>query len=524
MKGKYLKVITLMLVILFFSSTSIQAIKISKKENIELKNNFKTKFDENILNDLDPNCDLEVTVTIKKIRALEEFDKFSEPDFYVIVRINDEEFISKTWKNQKFIEEDWQATSNVPDDEEFVDIEIELWEKNPLFDTLCDIAKNDNDNPDRKSLKLSYSLKSGHWTGDDHISWLHTWDPDYSGYGRGCGTDDNSIYEDDGDCEIWFDITQTDTDGDGIPYWTEVNEFGTDPMVDNTGEDFDEDNVPIEWEWKWGHYFDWRYNHSSHEYIIENKWQYHPFEWENHTDLDPDCDSLTNYEEYLVSEWYSDPFRKDIYVELDEMDEGPNGEPRSKLPEESKELMYLAFNRQNIVFHLDDGEMGGHDIVPFDTTGDNTTRQELDDIYYHKYFLNEDENYWKRGVFHYGIVVYNATFPGFCYRKDAYQISSKGMDEKARSIFTGDRDIVYATGYMHELGHSLGLMWLGGHSRDAYYPWQILFWKFRPYESIMNYGYMYGTWKDLCDYSDGSNGRNDFDDWNNIDFSYFDEN
>jgi hypothetical protein len=37
----------------------------------------------------------------------------------------------------------------------------------------------------------------------------------------------------------------------------------------------------------------------------------------------------------------------------------------------------------------------------------------------------------------------------------------------------------------------------------------------------MNYGYMYGSIWNLVDYSDGSRGKNDFDDWNNIDYSYF---
>ena len=33
----------------------------------------------------------------------------------------------------------------------------------------------------------------------------------------------------------------------------------------------------------------------------------------------------------------------------------------------------------------------------------------------------------------------------------------------------------------------------------------------------MNYGYMYR----LVDYSDGSRGKNDFDDWDRMDLTYF---
>jgi hypothetical protein len=32
---------------------------------------------------------------------------------------------------------------------------------------------------------------------------------------------------------------------------------------------------------------------------------------------------------------------------------------------------------------------------------------------------------------------------------------------------------------------------------------------------------MYGYIHNLVDFSDGSRGRNDFDDWNNIDYAYF---
>lgn len=48
-----------------------------------------------------------------------------------------------------------------------------------------------------------------------------------------------------------------------------------------------------------------------------------------------------------------------------------------------------------------------------------------------------------------------------------------------------------------------------------------LWWKFRPYKSIMNYGHIYCFLYDLVDYSDGSRGKNDFDDWSNLDLLYF---
>ncbi|MCK5261679.1 MAG: hypothetical protein KAJ44_05825, partial [Thermoplasmatales archaeon] len=39
----------------------------------------------------------------------------------------------------------------------------------------------------------------------------------------------------------------------------------------------------------------------------------------------------------------------------------------------------------------------------------------------------------------------------------------------------------------------------------------------RPYKSCMNYGYMYYT----VDYSDGSRGIPDLDDWSRMDLAYF---
>ncbi len=64
---------------------------------------------------------------------------------------------------------------------------------------------------------------------------------------------------------------------------------------------------------------------------------YDPFVWEDHSHLDPDNDGLNNVEEYMTSQWGSDPFRKDIFVELDQMEAGPNGEQASVFPELGKD-------------------------------------------------------------------------------------------------------------------------------------------------------------------------------------------
>lgn len=527
MKYKLLKNIILVSLIIIMSF-SIFNESIAQPSNLS-NNRIFTPKSFNILNkineDYDPLLNIEVTVEINEIRALDIIDKNNDPDFYLKIFINGEEFKSPIWRNEKYLSNlNWSCTLDVPDDQEFVEVIIQLWDWNLGRDTLCDIAYNDNGNPDRKDLTLYYSIKTGHWFGDDMVYVPHSWSVDLSGYGRGNGCDDNSIYIQDNDCEIYFNIYQNDFDHDGIPYWTETEIFNTNPNVDDRGRDDDLDDIPIEWENKWGHEFDYEYDELTDQYIIVHRWFYDPFEWNDHLNIDEDNDALNNFEEYLTSGWGSDPFRKDLFVELDQMDSGSLFEKESILPDGSKHLIRNAFNRQNIVFHLDDGTWDGEtgtEIVPFDDVGEQSTWEEVNSIY-EDYFLHNNENNWRRGVFHYGVVIYNAEgASGYCFRPDAFQISRVGLEKKVRSPVCGSKDVVYASAYMHELGHSLGLMFLGGHSRDAYFPWQPLWWKFRPYKSIMNYGYMYGFLHNLVDYSDGSRGKNDFNDWANIDFYYF---
>ena len=452
----------------------------------------KTKKQTSYLSDLDPLVDVEVTVEIQKIRAFDKYDQQvyskeyidlnNDPDFYIEIIINDQEFKSDIWHDTKYIyDPQFSATLDVPDDEEYVTVEIQLWDWNSDGDILCDIGGKNDD------VKLTYSIKTGHWTGDDHLE-------DPSGYGRLNGCDDGSIYKRERDCELWFDIYQNDFDDDGIPYWTEVNTYGTDPEVENSG-DPDEDGVPVAWEWKWN---------------------YDPFAWEDHEQIDPEKDSINNLEEYLTSEQFSDPFRKDLFVELDQMEESPEGE-KSLLPEGAKELLYTAYNRQNVVYHLDDGswDESGSDMIPFNN---QINRQGFNDIY-QNYFLHDDKDNWRRGVFHYGVVVYSSeSAAGYMFRANAFQISSTGHEKKASEPLL-DKDTVYASAYMHETGHTLGFWPIPGHNRNSMYPWQLGWWLNRPYKSCMNYGYMYYT----VDYSDGSRIIKDYDDWSRMRLDYFEQ-
>ena len=216
------------------------------------------------------------------------------------------------------------------------------------------------------------------------------------------------------------------------------------------------------------------------------------------------------------------------------MEESPSGE-KSIFPEGSKELLRTAYDRHNIVYHLDDGCMGESDMIPFD---ESTDRDELTDIYYN-YFLHGDENNWRVGVFHYAVLPYNAGWAGFVFGNghnhnlDSFQISSnyhENMTWRApiydfltRRTFNKkfQRDMNYAAVFMHETGHTLGIFnsnTPGCDDSNSEHPLELNYWKWRPYKSCMNYGYIYSG---VVDYSDGSRGKNDFNDWERIDLTFF---
>jgi hypothetical protein len=418
MKSNNIKnVICLMLVIVFLMSANTFALKITKSSVLNegetvvksiMNNEIPISY---VQQDLDPLVDLEITVTIKEIRAFDEIENIGKHDFYVKIYINEEEFTSPTWFNTKYVkDQDWSVKLNVPDDVEDVSIKIQLWERNVGFDRLCDISKDYTLFKESRDVELIYNIRTGHWYGDDAIQHYLDWDArgDPSGYGRLNGCDDNSIYKQDMDCELWFDITQNDYDGDGIPYWTEVNIYGTDPEVCDLGRDDDNDGVPIEWEFKWGFYAG--YNQHNKKWI--QGWIYDPFVWEDHSSFDFDEDGLDNVEEYKAFKegFRTDPFRKDILLEIDQMKIGPDGQG-AELPDLTKDLLWDAYGKHNIVFQIDDQGQ----TIPFDLNTSGWHGPELQDIYFN-YFLNGNESYWRRGAFHYAPIIYRADdHPGFMW-------------------------------------------------------------------------------------------------------------
>ena len=451
--------------------------------------------DSSLSEDLDPLIDIFITIEIKSIRFLEKTYNSSNPNFLLKIFINDVEFNSQIWYNSSFLYNCWSESMDIPDDEEQVIFRIELWEKIDDKLYLCDIGN------EKKDALIIYNIKTGKWNGDDYIN-------DPSGYGRLNGCDDGSFYLEERDCELFFNIYQNDFDNDTIPYWSEIYQYETDPFVNNYNDDLDNDSIPFGWEHFWG---------------------YNPLKFDNHNLLDVDNDSISNFEEYLTQHYNSDPYRKDIFLEIDWMEEGSNGEI-NEVPVLSSELLKNPFNRRNFVFHVDIGIENGGELIPFKT---RTEQTELFDLY-NDYFLHNGTYNWRRGIFHYGIFVNSCIPKGYAFSGDTepfwgynpgtncFVVSSRLMDEKNNLFRFRNKPLEYFYGsvIMHEMGHNFGIRFgepFGCDNWFGKYPWQISFWLIRNYYSIMNYQYTYYRF----DYSDGTNGWGDYDDWSNINLSYF---
>lgn len=452
-----------------------------------------------ILEDFDPLVDINLTIEVLEIRALDRIDLFSEPDFFLKITINDKDFISQTWTNTKNIYDCFTVTTDVPDEIENVRIRIELFDSNLLKNKMCDISSEKNKDDEDFSIDIIYNIKTGIWSGDDYNI------GDLSGYGRGCGSGDGSIYKDENDCEIIFNIYQNDFDNDGLPYWIETYVYGTDPTKNNLGDDSDLDGIPIEWEHRWG---------------------FNPLIWENHQIFDPDHDSLNNYEEFITAQFGTDPYRKDIFLEIDYMEYENNSE-QIEIFNRLKEIIKNPYSRRNIVIHLDFGEIDGGDIIPSD---DETSFEEIQELY-KKYFTHNGSQSWKRGIFHYALIVDNCNPGGYGFSGDVWPywgyipgtncfVISKDLIKRKVDFFRKSEEAIFTHLFMHEMGHNFGIRLghpFGCDNPGSDNPFRPSFWLFRNYKSVMNYRYTYF----ILDYSDGSHGKRDFDDWENIDLTWF---
>jgi parallel beta-helix repeat protein len=283
---------------------------------------------------------------------------------------------------------------------------------------------------------------------------------------------------------------------DNEPYLNEINIIIESKVFNFTGKDVDNDGLPDWWEEKWG---------------------YSPFIWNDHEILDPDKDALNNFEECFTDEYGSNPFFKDIFIEIDWM-ESDHPDFSNKPSEEIVDEIVSIFLEHNIALHVDIGNLDGGEEVPICNSGFSYSK--LQNLYW-KYFLKNDINNPRKGIFHYGLICNycpDLNFPFFGWDHfDSFAISARWL--KDCNPFTSIDNLIGGA-LVHHLGHTLGLIadtYAGIDNIGSSRIFTIQWLRYRNYESVMNYRYKYK----IFSFSDGGNGRGDFNDWYNIDFSFF---
>jgi parallel beta-helix repeat protein len=248
----------------------------------------------------------------------------------------------------------------------------------------------------------------------------------------------------------------------------------------------------------------------------EVKWGYSPYIWDDHQHLDPDNDALNNIEECYMDQFGSNPYTKDMFLEFDwtkSIQQNSSNEP----PREEITQMIDAFAQQNISLHVDTGELGGGEELPPQSL---VSYAEIIDIYWDS-FLHNDLNNPRQNIFHYGIICDYSQSGGFAVmgwnHLNAFIISAQLLAELYPQHTRG---WLVTAASMHEVGHTCGLIattYKGIDNRNTIYPFYKEFWGYFSYKSVLNYHYTYS----FLDFSDGSHGRGDFNDWGNLNFSFF---
>jgi hypothetical protein len=236
----------------------------------------------------------------------------------------------------------------------------------------------------------------------------------------------------------------------------------------------------------------------------------------NHSTLDPDHDGLTNIEECYAEQWGAHPFEKDVFWELDWMRStktDKTNKPDASLLAEIKQ----AFADHNISLHVDTGELGGGEEIPYE---ESFSIVDLRD-YYWAYFLHNDINNPRKGIFHYGFICDDGPSAGNAFfgwdNLDSFIVSADKIGGKRPSL---SRERFIVGGAVHELGHTLALTvddHRGNDNTIATLPFTKEWLLYLPYRSCMNYWYTY----EVLVFSDGNLGPTDFDDWHHMDLSFF---
>lgn len=424
------------------------------------------------------------------------------PSFYYTIIVDDETGSAKGNVGDMGVYTTWdtigyESSMTFDIDEE---LETSLIEIHIVEEYRDGVLRNRVAEKTQETISITYDYRTGRWQGDDAFM-------DSDGMGHYVG----NTYE------VWFNAYQADYDHDGIPFWTEKNVLGTNPLVDDSVLDPDEDGITTSWEYKWG---------------------YDPHIWNDHQNLDPDIDGIDNIEEFQMSEWFANPYQQDIYIEADGMEQKGIFDLPHIFFKESQQMLIERFRQYGINVYIDDGwgngpVNGGGEMLPFQQNLDDTLGKQVLAFYTH-HFADE-----RKGIFRY--VVIGSLDGGFitAVQYDMYDtmyIGNNIQSSITRLAFTPrEVRVMLAKAVLHELGHSLGLMPWTFPGNDIYsrriidrYP-SMSDEEYNnyltQYYSIMNYQYIYNkpffysddTHTYLFDYSDGSNGAPyDQDDWKHV--------
>ena len=249
----------------------------------------------------------------------------------------------------------------------------------------------------------------------------------------------------------------------------------------------------------------------------EEKWGYNPLLWDDHAHLDPDNDALNNFEECYTDHFGSNPFYQDIFLEIDWMEsDDPN--IFNKPPEDLILELVSIFKQYNITLHIDIGNMEGGEEIPICNSAFSFSK--LQNLYW-DYFLHNDLNNPRKGIFHYGMICNycpDVSFPFIGWDHfDSFAISAEWAKELSPLY---SKQSIIIGGSLHQLGSTLGLLAEthgGNDNLETIKPFTFQWFKYYNYKSCMNYYYKYK----LFTFSDGSHGSGDFNDWNHLDFSFF---
>ena len=255
------------------------------------------------------------------------------PSFYWDLKVDEKEATTKEYIGTVGVYNTWDTitketciTTYIEDGQEKSDVTITIMEE-----VKSGLLGRKTTDVEKETIHLTFDYYTGRWTGDDSFK-------DSDGYGHYLGEN----------YEVWFNLYQDDYDHDNIPYWVEVNILRTNPTIDDSILDPDNDGIPTSWEWKW---------------------DYDPSVWNDHQNLDPDIDGLNNIEEYQMRKYFSNPYQPDVYIETDGMQDDQLIELDHVFYKESQQMIIERFAQHGINVYIDDGwpdgpVNGGGEMLP----------------------------------------------------------------------------------------------------------------------------------------------------------------